>query len=142
MQPQPETKGGPQAAVYRGQVRYGMAVAVKDGDKTLIAGGPERIAAFAGESVRWKLINSTREPVTFELTAVRRVSGEGLGDPFESGKRTATVPPNVGAARAKDYIEVKIKRDAATTEPTTYHYEIWVEGKPNSGIDPEMDIWP
>jgi hypothetical protein len=52
------------------------------------------------------------------------------------------VPPNVGAARAKDYIELKLKRDAATAGPTTYHYEIWVQGKRDSGIDPELDIWP
>ena len=68
---------------YRGQDRYGMAVVVHFADKVFVAGGPELISAYAGEVVRWTLLNTTKNDVKVELTNLRPAYGAGPADPFE-----------------------------------------------------------
>jgi hypothetical protein len=123
-------QSGP-ANEYRNQDRFGMAVAVALPKGTVVAPGPPRITAFEGESVRWKLLNTTKEPVTFELLFTER-------DPFEKGSYATSV-----AAGTSGELVRRIKAGAAVDKQATrYHYEIRVQDKPGTGIDPELDIYP
>lgn len=130
MKPEPHAQGGP-AKEYRNQDRFGMAVAVALPKGTVIAPGPPRITAFEGENVRWKLLNTTKEAVIFELLFVER-------DPFEKGSYAMSL-----AAGASGELVRRIKAGAALDKQVTrYQYEIRVQNKPGTGIDPELDIYP
>ena len=140
MQSQPTTSES-QYTEYRGRDRHGMAVAVMRDGRPAVAGGPERIDIFAGETVRWQLINTTAAPVTFELTAVKPL-GAGPADPFEEGRREVYAPPTVGPGKKPELV-LKVKPpDAFKEKPTRYQYEIRIKGDPKSGLDPELDVWP
>ena len=130
MKPEAHAQSGP-AKEYRNQDRFGMAVAVALPKGTVIAPGPPRLAAFEGENVRWKLLNTTKEPVTFELLFAGR-------DPFAAGPYAAAV-----AAGATGELVRRISAGAALNKQVTrYQYEIRVQNKPGTGIDPELDIYP
>jgi hypothetical protein len=136
MQNEP-SKGGAQDTDFRGRDRHGMAVAVTRAGRAAVAGGPERIDAFAGETIRWKLVNTTGRPVTFELQVLKQM-GSGPPDPFEEGPREI-----YSAGEKKVELALKVKPSAAFKEkPTRYQYEIRIKGDPKSGLDPDLDIWP
>ena len=130
MKAEPNAQSGP-AKEYRNQDRFGMAVAVILEKGTVIAPGPPRITAFEGENVRWKLLNTTKEPVTFELLFAER-------DPFGTGPYATAV-----AAGQTGEMVRRVKAGAAVDKQVTrYQYEIRIKNKPGSGIDPELDICP
>ena len=138
MQP---TTSGSQYGDYRGRDRYGMAVAVLRDGRPAVTGGPERIDIFAGETVRWQLINTTANPVTFELAVLRQL-GPGPADPFEEGRREVYAAPTEGHGKKSELV-LKVKASTAFEEkPTRYEYEIRIKGDPKSGLDPELDVWP
>jgi hypothetical protein len=128
---------------YRGQDRYGMAVVVAFAEKVFVAGGPELISAYAGEVVRWTLINTTKNDVKVELTNLRPAYGAGPADPFEEGKRWIVVPRHEAQGSHKAEIVLKVKPSADFKgQVARYHYEIQIQGQPGSTIDPDLDIWP
>ena len=130
MKSEAHAQSGP-AKEFRNQDRFGMAVAVALPKGTIIAPGPPRITAFEGENVRWKLLNTTKEPVTFELLFTER-------DPFAAGPYATAV-----AAGATGELVRRINAGAALDKQVTrYQYEIRVQGKAGTGIDPELDIYP
>ena len=138
MKPEPRDQSGP-AKEYRNQDRFGMAVAVTLPKGTVVAPGPPRITAFEGESVRWKLLNTTKEPVTFELLFPER-------DPFEKGPYATSVaagtqrragPPDQGGSRrgqAGDPLSLRDPRPEQAghrDRPRARHLSV-SEGSPSS----------
>jgi hypothetical protein len=139
--PNQPTTSGSQYTDYRGRDRHGMAVAVLRDGRPAVAGGPERIDAFAGETVRFKLVNATGHPVTFELTMLKQF-GSGPADPFEEGPRETYVGPNLSAERKPELVLELKASEAFKEKPTRYEYAIRIKGDPKSGLDPELDVWP
>jgi hypothetical protein len=135
MKDQPQESGEPRLE-YRPQDRFGMAVAVATARGTVVADGPPRIFAFTEESVRFKLVNTTKEPVTFQFTPVGR-------DPFYEGARTMRVDPGKEKVAGMGELALRVRKDAALNgKPTRYKYKIHPVGQPENSIDPELDIYP
>ena len=118
---------------YRKSAAYGVAVALTLQGKRKVKGGPERLAVFSGQKVSWKFLNTSEKPATFVLTVKK---GEPYEHPFvEEQPWKVTAGGNLGTAD----LTLTIKSFA---KPARYHYDIKIEGDPDSALDPELDIWP
>lgn len=134
--PQPE--GESSSSSYRNRDRYGMAVALTYQGRRRVADGPKYLAAFSGETVRWKLINSLDRAVTFEFRLMQRLDAFGPDDPFY-GDRTVQVQPG----QENKELSLRITADwPAINEMVRYEYEIRILDEPGTSLDSELDIWP
>ena len=118
---------------YRKSVAYGMAVALTLENKRRVKGGPERLAVFSGQKVRWEFLNTTGTSATFVLTVDK---AESSGHPFVE-------PPPWKAEAGKNLGKATLTLTIKTfKEPAHYKYQIEIEGEKGSALDPELDIWP
>jgi hypothetical protein len=119
---------------YRKSVAYGVGVAVDYKGKRKVKGGPEHLAVFSGQKVSWKFLNTSGKPATFVLTVQKGAAP--YEHPFvEEQPWRATASGDLGTAA----LTLTIKR---FSEPARFHYDIQIEGEPDSTLDPELDIWP
>jgi hypothetical protein len=118
---------------YRKSVAYGLGVALTLENKRRVKGGPERLAVFSGQKVRWEFLNTTGTSATFVLTVDR---AESSGHPFvEPPPWKVEAGKNLGKATLT--LTIKTFKEAAH-----YKYQIEIEGEKGSALDPELDIWP
>jgi len=118
---------------YRKTAAYGVAVALNLQGRRKVKGGPEHLTVFSGQKVTWKFLNTSDKPATFVL-AVKK--GEIYEHPFvEERPWTVTAGGKLGTAD----LTLTIK---SFSKPARYHYDITIEGEPDSTLDPELDIWP
>jgi hypothetical protein len=118
---------------YRKSVAYGVAVALSLQGKRKVKGGPEHLVVFSGQTVSWRFLNTSDKPATFVLTVKK---GDPYENPFvEEQPWKVTARGNLGTAD----LTLTVKSFSA---PARYHYDIVIEGEPDSALDPELDIWP
>jgi hypothetical protein len=127
---------------YRGRDRHGLAVVVGANGKLTVAGGPERIDAFAGEAVRWKIVNTSGRELVLEMK-ITKVDGPGPDDPFrEPAPHEIPVPKETAAGKKTELRRTVKPPEAFAGKPTKYRYQLQVKGDPKSALDPDLDIWP
>ena len=118
---------------YRKSVAYGLGVALTLENQRKVKGGPERLAVFSGQKVRWEFLNTTGTSATFVLTVDK---AESSGHPF------VEPPPwkvEAGKSLGKASLTLTIR---TFKEAAHYKYQIEIEGEKGSALDPELDIWP
>jgi hypothetical protein len=136
------TRGGGMHGAYAPTDRYAMAVLIPTNGCSVI-GGPETHIAFPGKKVTWRVINLCPEDTEVEIRILERTPTNAPDNPFveDLGKtplraRRGTDPKNGFQLTIKD------TRAFAADVSNRYKYRLQIKGRPDSGIDPELEIWP
>jgi len=128
---------------YTPKDRHGMAFILNRNGKCLVVGGPETHIAFQGKKVKWKAVNvcsPAGQSVILQLTVRSHQPQQCPDDPFVENDKTKQVLAYDGQ-KTELILTVKPTGTFPVAE-CTYAYSLHIQGDPNSGIDPEMDIWP
>jgi hypothetical protein len=136
-----KSMGSGMHGAYAPTDRYAMAVLVPVNGCSVI-GGPESHIAFPGKKVTWRVVNVCSDDTQLEIQILERTPRNAPENPFvEDLGRT---PLRAGRGTdPKNSFQLTIK-DASAFAPhaeTRYKYRLQIKGRPDSGIDPELDIW-
>jgi hypothetical protein len=122
--------------------RYAMAVLVPTNGCSVI-GGPESHTAFPSKKVTWRVVNVCSENAELEIRILERTPTGAPENPFvEDIARTSLRAPR--GTDPKSGFTLTIKDAAAFPKgvASRYKYRLQIKGRPDTGIDPELEIWP
>jgi hypothetical protein len=127
---------------YPRRDRHAMAVLIPVAGCSVI-GGPETHVAFPGKKVIWRVINLCPEDVDLEIVILERHPEGAPANPFAEDLAAAVLRAPRGTARTNTFqLTIKAEGVFAAGVENQYHYRLRIKGRPDSGIDPELDIWP
>jgi len=129
-------------AEYPPRDRHAMAVLFPSGNACSVIGGPESHIAFPGKKVVWRVVNLCSEDVDLEIVLLGRNPDRAPANPFTEDPGRAALRAARGTAASNTFqLTIRDSGFAAGVE-NQYKYRLRIKGRPDSGIDPELDIWP
>jgi hypothetical protein len=134
--------GGAGVYAHPSRDRHAMAVLIPVHGCSVI-GGPETHIAFPARKVIWRVINLCPEDHELEFVVLERNPTTAPENPFAEDLTRTTLRAPRGTDKANGF-QLTIKDAAAFTAgvENQYKYRLQIKSRPDSGIEPELDIWP
>jgi hypothetical protein len=137
-----KSMGSGMHGTYAPTDRYAMAVLVPVNGCSVI-GGPESHIAFPSKKVTWRVVNVCSEDVELEIQILGRTPSNAPDNPFVEDLGRASLRGARGTDPKNGFtLTIKDASAFARGTETRYKYRLQIKGRPDTGIDPELEIWP
>jgi hypothetical protein len=122
--------------------RYAMAVLVPTNGCSVI-GGPESHVAFPGKKVTWRVVNVCAENADLEIRILERTPSTAPENPFVEDIGRASLSARRGTDPGSGFtLTIKDASAFPRGVESRYKYRLQIKGRPDTGVDPELEIWP